>query len=231
MTKPFHASCCLLAICLFLWPANSPAQQPQTPLSPGPATSPPPDPASLPPPPQFEWAPLVPKDADEGSNGEEIIDVPPPKSDTPIDPPPPPPVLENPVSVGPGLEEMELVKPDVEVWREESEFPQIPPRQFEQLDQAYVTGTEPVVLRVQFDPLAAGKRVFVKPGKGITLNPPVTIMTVSSVGDCLVSALLLEGFYRGDIIFYCEGVKTILPVKRASLTTVIAAEEETGGGR
>lgn len=170
----------------------------------------------------------MPKDSDEGSNGEEIIDVPPPQSDTPIAPPPPP-VLENPVSVGPGAEEMELVKPDVEVWREDGDYPQIPPRQFNQLEQAYVTGTEPVILRVQFDPLAAGRRVFVKPGKGIILNPSVTVMTVSSVGDCVVYAQLLDGVSRSNIVFYCEGVKTVLPVVRASLPTVIAAEEETGG--
>ncbi|HKP03476.1 MAG TPA: hypothetical protein VJU77_08970 [Chthoniobacterales bacterium] len=226
MTKLIHSTSLLLAAFLFLWPATASAQQPQTPLAAGPTTSPPPDPASLPAPPPLEWTSLNPKDSDEGSNGEEIIDVPPPKSDVPIAPPPPP-VVENPLSVGPDPEEMELVKPDVEVWREDSEFPQIPPRQFEQLEQAYVTGTEPVVLRVQFHPLAAGKRVFVKLGAGITLNPSVKIMTVSAAGDCLVSAQLIDGFSQSNIIFYCEGVKTILPVVRGSLAQVEAKEEES----
>ena len=192
----------------------------------GPATSPPPDPASLPPPPSLEWAPLGPKDSDDRPDPPREVVVPPPQPEVSLAPPPPP-LTEIPLPAGPGAEEMELVQPDIEVWREESEFPQIPPRQSNRLEQAYVTGTEPVALRVQFSPLAAGKRVIVKAGEGITLTPPVTVMTISSSGECIVSAQLGDGLFQSHIIFYCEGVKTVLPVVRGSQALVEAKEEES----
>jgi hypothetical protein len=123
-----------------------------------------------------------------------------------------------------------LAKPEVEIWREASILPQVPSRRLDHLDQAYVTGTEPVSLLVRFNPLAAGKKVYVKPGRGITLEPPVVILTVSPSGECIVVVRVVEGFARSHIIFYCEGVKTVLPVVRASLPKVEQNEAETGGG-
>lgn len=192
-------------------------------------TPPPPDPDTLPPPPPLVWEPLVPKGSQEQSSPPSALSVPPPQPEASIAPPPPP-VLETPLPGGPDPAEMELAKPEVEIWREQSEWPQIPPRRFNQLDLAYITGTEPVALRVQFNPLAAGKRVFIKPGRGITVNPPVAILTVSSSGECIISAELAEGLARSHIVFYCEGVKTVLPVVRASLAKVEEKEAETGGG-
>lgn len=188
---------------------------------------PPPDPDTLPPPPQLEWAPLVPKDSGEAQGPAETVSVPPPEPEASIAPPPPP-MVETPLPGAPDAAQIELAKPDVEVWREESENPQIPARQFNQLTQAYIAGTDPVVLRVQFNPLAAGKLVYVKPGPGITLNPSVTSMTVSSSGECIVSAQLAASRPRSHIVFYCEGVKTVLPVVRASLSVVVGAEGGNG---
>jgi hypothetical protein len=138
--------------------------------------------------------------------------------------------VETPLPSAPSAAEIELAKPEVEVWRLQSELPQIPERRANKLDQAYVTGTEPVWLRAQFDAAAAGKGVHVRPGRGVTLNPPGAVLTVSSTGECLVLAQLAPGIARSHIIFHCQGMKTVLPVVRASLPTVIAAEEETGGG-
>jgi hypothetical protein len=126
--------------------------------------------------------------------------------------------------------EAELAKPTVEIWREESESPQIPARHLNHLERAYVTGTEPVVLRAQFDPAAAGKNVYVRPGRGITLNPPIGALIVSSSGECILSAKLDDGFPKSHIVFYCEGIKTVLPVLRAPLAKVEAEEALTGGG-
>ena len=92
------------------------------------------------------------------------------------------------------------------------------------LMSAYVTGTEPVWLRVQFDPLAAGKSVFVEAWPWNHVNPPRTILTVSSNGECLVLAQLADGVNRSHLIFYCDGVRTVLPVMRAPLATVEANE-------
>jgi hypothetical protein len=83
---------------------------------------------------------------------------------------------------------------------------------------------------VQFNPLAAGKRVYVRPGKGVTVGTSETVLTVSASGECLLSAQLDESFPRSHIIFYCDGVKTVLPLVRASLPKVEEKEAETGGG-
>jgi hypothetical protein len=157
-------------------------------------------------------------------------DVPPPKAEASIAPPPPP-VVETPLPGGANPADIEAVKPDVEIWRGESEWPQIPERRASKLDLAYVTGTEPVWLRVQFSPSAAGKTVYVRPGRGITLNPPGAVLTVSSTGECLVLAQLAEGVDQTHIAFYCQGMKTVLPVMRSPLPTVLEAELETGGER
>lgn len=77
----------------------------------------------------------------------------------------------------------------------------------------------------------AGKSVYVKPGPGVSLNPPALFQTISESGECLVLAQIAQGFDRSHVIFHCEGVKTILPIKRAPLATVVGAEEETGGGQ
>jgi hypothetical protein len=123
---------------------------------------------------------------------------------------------------------MELAKPEIEVWRPEGQVPQVPGRRANRLDPVFVTGTQPAVLLVKFDPLAANKKVWVSPGRGITLNPSTPIMAVSSSGELVVEAQLAEGLARSHVIVYCEGIKTILPVVRAPLPAVEAAE--AGGG-
>jgi len=191
--------------------------------------SPPPDPDTLPPPPQFSWAPLEPEEQGDGGGLTTVAVVPPPVAETAIAPPPPQ-VVETPVAGQPDPAETELVTPDVEVWRPEGELPQVPERLANQLEQAYIAGTEPVWLRVQFDRLAAGKRVYVRPGTGVTIGSADAILTVSSSGECLLSAQLDDNFPRGHIIFYCEGVKTVLPLVRASLPKVEENEAATGSG-
>lgn len=189
----------------------------------------PPDPDTLPPPPPAEWETLVPKGSKEEGGGAVAVVIPPPETETPIAPPPPL-LIETPLPGGPDLSGMELLKPDVEIWRGDSDWPQIPARRSSQLDPAYVTGTEPVWLRVKFDSAAAGKKVFVRLHSGITLNPPVRVLTIPEDGEIIVLGELVQGFARSHIIFYCSGMKTVLPVVRASLATVVGAEEETGGG-
>lgn len=222
--------CSLLILCLGV--ANLPAQELEMIPPPIPSVVPPepPDPDTLPPPPPLEWSPLGPKDSADPPSVPGAVYVPPPQTEVPIAPLPPP-LIETPLPGGPDPAQIELAKPDVEVWRPEGESPQIPPRRPNQLDQAYVTGTGPVWLRVQFDVRAAGKSVLVQPGRGITLDPPVAAMTVSPSGECTVLAQIAEGVDRSHVVFYCAGVKTILPVVRASLAKVEAQEALTGGGQ
>jgi hypothetical protein len=201
MARSTHFRYVLLILCLVA--PNLPAQDdPEMRPAPIPSIVPAPPPAAdtLPPPPHIEWAPLGPKDEGDQGGLPTVVQVPPPLVETAI-PPPPPPVVETPLTGQPDPAETELAKPDVEVWRPEGETPQIPERHPNQLDRAYITGTTPVLLRVQFDPLAAGKRVYVRPGKGVTVEMTGAALTVSPTGECVLSAQLEEDFPRGHIIF------------------------------
>jgi hypothetical protein len=224
-----YLRCLLFTVVLCFGWANAPAQELEMRAPPIPSVIPPepPDPDTLPPPPQLQWAPLVPKGSEERGSPAEGVAVPPADPEPSIAPPPPP-VIETVVPGLPDQAELELLKPDVEIWRQQSESPQVPARQINRLQPAFVTGNEPVTLRVQFSPAVAGKHVFVRPGRGLSVGINDGMLTVSSAGECLVTAQIDEGVSQSHIIFYCEGVKTVLPVSRASLATVIEAEEEGG---
>lgn len=232
MLSFIHSRYFLPAVLLFLWPAAAPGQQPvmPPPLPSSLANPPPPELNALPPPPELQWQSLGPKAPEEqpAPPPEAIAAAPEPE---PSIAPPPPPAIDPPAAIAPDPAEMELVKPEVEIWRNGSVNPQIPSRQLNRLKPAYITGTEPVWLRVQFDPLAGGKKVFVKPSSGITLDLPVAMMTISDSGECLFLAQLDENVLESHIIFYCEGVKTVLPVLRASLAKVEEKEAESGEGQ
>lgn len=144
-----------------------------------------------------------------------------------LSPPRLPPTLR-PVS-RPDTAEVQRLTPQVQIWRAQALLPQIPQRRGNVVEPTYVTGTEPVALRLQFDRRAAGEKLLVIPAKGVVLSPPDSVLTVSSTGECIVSVQLVEGAYRGHIIFYCHAVKTIVPVYRASLSKVLRQETATGG--
>jgi hypothetical protein len=221
--------CFLFTLLLCFGWANARAQELEMVPPPIPSVlpTPPPDPDTLPPAPQLQWDSLTPKGAEDQGALVEAAPVAAAETEAPISPPPPP-VIEPIVPGLPDAAQLELVQPDVEIWRQQSQSPQVPTRLSSRLDQAYVTGTEPVTLRVQFNPAAAGKEVYVRPGRGLSIGANNGTLIVSSTGECLVAAQLDEGVLRSHIIFYCEGVKTVLPVMRASLATVIEAEEEGG---
>jgi hypothetical protein len=191
--------------------------------------SPPPDPDTLPPPPALNWESLTPPPPEDELGPPPVVFVPPPQPEASIAPPPPP-VIE---ALLPGLPDpamAESVTADVEVWRPEGENPQIPPRRLNRLAPAYVTGEALVTLRVQFDPAAAGKTVYSRPGRGIIIGSNDGARTISPAGECIIAAQLAPGCPQSHIIFYCQGIRTILPIVRAPLPTVVDAEEETGGG-
>jgi hypothetical protein len=225
MTRLFQTSVFFVAVLLFLPPAKMRAQQP---AMPGPvpelASSPPPEPETLPPPPPMEWQPLGPKGSDDVGSGDVTVIATKPEPEASIAPPPLP-LVETPI---PGVDftKLELAKPEVEIWREDSEWPQKPQRHSNRLETAYIAGTAAVWLKVQFAPEAAGKLVSARPGPGITLQPPEGIFTVSSSGECIVLAQLQESVVLSHINFLCEGIKTVLPVSRATLATVEAKEAE-----
>ena len=125
--------------------------------------------------------------------------------------------------------------PRVEIWRLDSNHPQIPARRSDRgnSDPAFVTGTNPVTIRLRFNPQAAGEQVTVIAARGILINPPQQVLTISAQGDCTFQAQLTEGASRGHLITYCKNVRTVVPLARAPLKVVEAWEawEAGNGGR
>jgi hypothetical protein len=154
----------------------------------------------------------------------------PPQAETPLDPPSSPEIAAF-VPGGSAFPSEEVSKSEVEVWRDVSEYPQMPVRRGLQFDQALVTGREPVLVRLQFSPLAAGKAVTVRPGPGVTVDPPETEFHVDANGECVVSVLLDPSYPRSAITVFCDGNKTTLPLSRATVELVEAAEEAAGDGQ
>jgi hypothetical protein len=105
----------------------------------------------------------------------------------------------------------------------------MPQWELNKLTPSYLTGTDSVWVRVQFTKADAGKWVFVKPGPGITLDPPDPKVTVPESGECLFAAQIAEGVERSHVIFYCQGVKTVMPVVRAPVEAVRNMEALTEG--
>jgi hypothetical protein len=92
-----------------------------------------------------------------------------------------------------------------------------------------VSGTNPVTIRLRFNPQAAGEQVTVIAARGILLNPPQQVLTISAQGDCTFQAQLTEGASRGHLIAYCKNVRTVVPLVRAPLKVVEAWEAGNGG--
>lgn len=127
---------------------------------------------------------------------------------------------------------IQRLTPRVEIWRPNSNRPQIPARRSDrgQSDAAFVNGTELVLIRLQFNPQSVGEKVTVIAARGILLDPPQQVLTISAQGDCVFQARLLEKAQRGHLITYCKNVRTVVPLTRAPLAAIQALEAR-GGGR
>ena len=86
-------------------------------------------------------------------------------------------------------------------------------------------------MRLQFQPVAAGKSVIVKPGPGVTVDPPLTELSIGATGECVVSVSLAGSFSQSDLTVYYAGARVTLPLARITPEVVAARETATKGGR
>jgi hypothetical protein len=156
---------------------------------------------------------------------EPVHPTPPPAGGAPSIPPPPQPEAELSVPPVPEVATPSAVsgppqwqRCQVEVWTTDSETPQSPTRQGHRFASAYVTATEPALVRLQFEPAAAGQSVIVKPGPGVTVDPAQRELPIEANGDCLLSVSLTGSFRESDIQIYYVGNRMTLPLARASPT-------------
>lgn len=163
-----------------------------------------------------------------GQTTSTAVPIPPPVPALPPLPAPPLRPVARPLP-RPDVAAIQRLTPRVEIWRPNADRPQIPARRGKRTDYAFVTGTEPVTVRLQFDPRVAGARVVVIAANGFTFNPPQQVLTVSSRGDCVLTGQLAEGAPRGHFVAYCGMIQTIVPLARTSMAGVEAEEVRTGG--
>jgi hypothetical protein len=220
-------------------PTTSPILSTPTP-TPSPSASPP-DPApSVTPPPLPTPTPIVPTPTPlpsaSPSPSASVTHSPPPLPSPPPPPPiPPRPYPEQPIpmpsaqppappALPPSSIQIQRMTPVVEVWRAGANEPQVPARRGRYLAAAYVGVNELVNVRLQFDPFAAGKAVFVRAGQGVTLESGSDVLRVDLTGKCMVSVRLGEGWPQGGVSFYSEGLTTIQPLVRTSASSVQTSE-------
>src|ERR1700730_15004417 len=135
----------------------------------------------------------------------------------------PPPQNNSSVPRGPVLADLNMAVPRVELWRTESQIPQKPGKhRGRRFELGYVVATEPALMRLQFPPVTAGNTVIVKPAPGVTVDPPDIEHRIGPAGECVVSLSLAGSFRQSDITVYYVGVKTTLPLARASREIVAA---------
>lgn len=169
---------------------------------------------------------------------------PPPPPSLPSPPPPPPiPPVPNPTAgvLPPVVPEIahpsgasgppQWQRCQVEVWTNDSTTPQRPTRQGHRFELAYVTATEPALVRLQFPPAAAGNSVIVKPGPGVTVDPAQRELPIGASGECLLSVSLTGNFRESDITIYYVGTRITLPLARALSAPVATTKSATKSGR
>ena len=154
--------------------------------------------------------------------------VPPPRQAAQLPPPPIPPLAQT--TAPPTALELQRITPVIEVWRAGAQSPQLPVRRGQHMAPAFIADNQPVMVRLQFDPLAQGKTVWVRRGRGAILDPPTEVLQIRPTGECVVTVRLEENAPRGHLTFHCEGLMTTLPLSRNSLAVVQANESATAGG-
>ena len=154
--------------------------------------------------------------------------MPPPQPVRQLPPPPIPPRIQ-PTFPRTALER-QRVTPAIEVWRAGAPTPQLPARRGNYVAPAYIADNQPVLVRLQFDPLARGKAVVVRPGRGAILDPPTEVLQIRPTGECVVTVRLEERAPRGHVTFHCDGLMTTLLLSRRSLALVQANENAKAEG-
>ena len=220
-----------LVWCVSVLTASNDSLQGQAPPLPSPNPTLPPVPNSTPPPLPPPSVPPVPAVQPTGSAPPAVSPPPVPPAPNPalILPPLPLPLLAQPSSA-PSAAEIQRLTPIVEVWRAGALSPQVPLRHGRYVAPAFIADNQPVMVRLQFDPLARGKTVVVRPGKGAVLDPPTEVLQVRPTGECVVTVRLLENAPRAHLTFHCGGLMTTLPFSRNSLAKVQANENATAAG-
>lgn len=211
-------------------PAQTPDNQAQeAPPTPDLSQNPAPEPDALMQP-QLEWDALetVPE---AGPAPTPVPPEPVPAPEPESSPVPDPPIEPPTEGTDPNGPQIDKENSEVEVWRPESESPQMPARIGPDFDKAYVAGPEPVSLRLQFDPLGAGKIIQVYAGEGLTIVEPGSEVLLDSTGVGVIAVSLESAYPQSSLTVVCDGIESLVPIVAAPLALVVEKETETAGAQ
>jgi hypothetical protein len=159
-----------------------------------------------------------------------LFPVPPPQPAPGLVPPPrPPPTLFR--AGGPDLNRLARAIPLVEVWRAGVVAPQIVGHHGGRYGSVLVAGSEFVTLRLQFHPFLGGKPLVVRRDRGVNIQPPQGIATISPTGECVLQVQLLPDAGRGQITLYTGGVTTALRLLRVSEAVLLRNDADQGAAQ
>jgi hypothetical protein len=157
------------------------------------------------------------------------LTVPPPQPAQEIPAPRIPPHL--PTTAPRSAVEIQRLTPVVEIWRASARAPQVPARRGDHVTDAYIADNQPVMVRLQFDPSARGKTVFVRPGPGALIEGTTDTRRINPVGECIVTLRMAPNVNHSHVSFHCAGLMTTLTLARNSQARVEASEALVSGGR
>jgi hypothetical protein len=119
----------------------------------------------------------------------------------------------------------------MEVWAQGASSPRIAQQRYRGLAQVYIEDLNPVLVRLRFNPLAAGKLVSFQTGRGLRVPPPQTQFYVEGNGDCLIPIEFTETFVTSSVKFYCDGIRNTLTFFTRPPETMQTQALGTGGGQ
>ena len=155
--------------------------------------------------------------------------VTPPKPGLPLLPPPPV-AAPAPFHSGPlDLQRSERAIPQIQVWRNGSDLPQIPKRRARaRFGPALIAGNEPVTIELRFHRSLAGKLLSLLRSEGVALQPAHSVVQIGATGEGALIAQLETGQRSGQIGFEIDGVTILLRLVAAPEWAVEKAEKESG---
>jgi hypothetical protein len=126
--------------------------------------------------------------------------------------------------------DIQRITPVVEVWRPNGQTPQIPARRRNNVLTAFVADSQPLMIRLQFDPAARGVAVLVRTGQGVVLDSATEGLHINANGDCLLTVHLPDDVNQGHLAVRCGASTTMVRLMRSSRGKVLARENSREGG-
>jgi hypothetical protein len=140
------------------------------------------------------------------------LPVPPPEPEAADSAPLEPPPVALFVSGLPDPEPFILATPWVEIWRPGAQEPEFITQTDKGPARVLIPIRTPVLVRLLFDPSLTGTPMTLKKSDLVILQPAVEAINIGPGGECVFQVQLDEQS-QGEVLFYSQGVETLLPLQ------------------